>query len=284
MESSTANKKCRPGCIRVLAIVILFLVFGAVAGFIVFGNQDGGSVLTQNLSQPLGDAAAARFDFNVGTGNLTIDSLTGGEPLLAGGTLEYPENKGLPAETLVANGSLVTYALKADGGREGGMLFPWEVCNGAFDWQLHLNPTVPADITAISGGGNLQLDLAGMIVTNLVAETGGGNVDVVLPDGAADLSVKVTTGGGNVTVTVGSNLTGSHSLVAASGAGNVVVRLPEGTAARIHAGSGLGGLNIDPQFIQIDDQIYETPDYLDAADKIEITLESGAGDVEVVIY
>jgi hypothetical protein len=38
---------------------------------------------------------AARFDFNVGTGNLTIDHLAGGEQLLASGTLQYLESQEL---------------------------------------------------------------------------------------------------------------------------------------------------------------------------------------------
>ena len=36
-------------------------------------------VLTHNLSEPLNGAKMAKFDVNTGTGNLTIDSLAGGE-------------------------------------------------------------------------------------------------------------------------------------------------------------------------------------------------------------
>ena len=57
-------------------------------------------------------------------------------------------------------------------------------------------------------------------------------MDVVLPDNAANLSVTAKAGGGNVTVEIGSGITGSNIVNASSGAGNVVVRIPSGVAAR----------------------------------------------------
>ena len=129
---------------------------------------------------------------------------------------------------------------------------------GAIEWQVHLNPTVSYDITAHSGGGNVKLDLAGMAVTRVAADTGGGNVDVVLPDDAANLSVNARTG-----------------------AGNVVVLVPNGVAVRIHATTGLGKAIVGPQFSKIDDNTYQSPDYDGAANKVEITANSGAGNVEV---
>jgi hypothetical protein len=33
-----------------------------------------------------------------------------------------------------------------------------QACNGATEWQIHLNPNVQADITAYSGGGNVNVN------------------------------------------------------------------------------------------------------------------------------
>lgn len=41
-------------------------------------------------------------------------------------------------------------------------------------------------------------------------------------------------------------------------------------------------ITLDPQFVKIDDHTYQSPDYNDAVDKIDITVESGAGDVNVI--
>jgi predicted membrane protein len=104
---------------------------------------------------------------------------------------------------------------------------------------------------------------------------------VVLPDNAANLSVTAKTGAGNVTVEIGSGITGSNTVNANSGAGNVVVRVPSGIAARIHATSGLGKATVDSRFSKIDGNTYQSPDYDGAADKVEITVNSGAGNVNV---
>ena len=216
------------------------------------------SVLTHNLSEPLGNATAAKVDIDNGDGNLAIDGLIGGEPLLASGTLQYLEKQGLPTRTLNTSNGQATLKLKASGGGQPWFHLPWQACNGATEWRIHLNPRVQSDITAHSGGGNVKLDLAGMAVTRVAADTGGGNMDVVLPEDAANLSV-----------------------TAKSGAGNVVVHVPSGIAARIHASTGLGKVIVDPRFSKTDKNTYQSPDFDSAANKVEITVKSGAGNVEV---
>ena len=251
-----SNRKVRAP--RVASLIILVLMLGSVTGCGFMTNP--GNLLTHTLSEPLDGATAAKLDINTGTGNLTIDRLTGGEQLLASGTLEYLEKQGLPIRTLTTSNGQAILNLKANNGpaRQTWLRFPWQACNGATEWQIHLNPKVRADITAHSGGGNVKLDLAGMAVTRVAADTGGGNMDVVLPDVAANLSV-----------------------TARSGAGNVAVRVPSGVATRIHASTGLGKVIVDPRFNKTDKDTYQSPDYDSADKKIEITVHSGAGNVEV---
>ena len=240
------NRKVRAPLVALL--LILALMLGGVTSCGLVNNA--GSVLTHNLSEPLGDATAAKLDINTGTGNLTIDRLTSGEPFLASGTLQYFENLGLPTRTLDSSNGQSTLTLKwNDSGAP---------CTGAIEWLIHLNPAVSSDITARSGGGNVKLDLSGMAVTSVLADTGGGNVDVFLPEDAANLSVNAKTG-----------------------AGNVVVRVPSGVAARIHAATGLGKAIVDPRFSKIDDNTCQSPDFDSATKKVEITANSGAGNVEV---
>ncbi len=230
------------------SLIALFLLLGGLTACGLLGSA--GNVLTQELVEPLNGATSAKFDIYTGTGNLTLDTLTGGEPLLAGGTLKYLESLGEPTRTLVSFNGQSSLTLKWN--ENGG------ACLGAIEWFLHLNPTVQSDIIARSGGGNVKLDLAAMTLTRLETETGGGNVEVILPDNAANLSVS-----------------------AKSGAGNVVVTIPSGTAARITATTGLGTVIMDSRFTKIDDKTYQSADYDTAASKAEITLGSGAGNVEV---
>jgi hypothetical protein len=233
---------------RIVSLIVFVLILGGVSGCSLVNNA--GDVLTENLAEPLNDTTTAKIDIDTGTGNLTIDRLTGGEQLLAGGTLQYFENLGQPTRTLVSFLGQATLTLEwNDNGSP---------CAGAIEWQIHLNPTVSSDITAHSGGGNIKLDLADMAITRVSAETGGGNVDVVLPDNASDLNVQASTG-----------------------AGNVVVLVPSGVAAKIHTTTGLGKAIVDSRFNKIDDNTYQSSDFDSAANKVEITVRSGAGNVEV---
>ena len=216
------------------------------------------NILTDNLSEPLAGATTAKLDIDVADGNLTIDKLTSGEPVLASGTLQYFEKKGAPTRTLVARNGQATFTLRGTGNVGPWFHFPWAGRNGATEWQIHLNPAVPSDITVHSGGGNVKLDLTGMTITRLSADTGGGNMDVVLPDHAAGLSVTAKTG-----------------------AGNVDVCIPRDLAVCIHATTGLGKVIVDPRFSQTDKNTYQSPDYDNATNKVEITLNSGAGNVNV---
>ncbi len=236
---------------------------------------------TYNLSEPLGSASAAKINIDNGDGNMIIDGLTGGEPVLASGTLEYLEKQGLPTRTLDGRNGQATLTLTAGKGQQTWLRLPWQSCNGATTWNVHLNPGVQADISAHSGGGNVKIDLAGMNVARLAADTGGGNMNVVLPENAADLNVSVKSGGGNVAVEIGGGITGSNSILAASGMGNVTMSIPGGIAARIQATTGMGKVIVDGRFNKVDNKTYQSPDYATAPCKAEITLSSGAGNVIV---
>lgn len=284
MSSSIKAKSLRTpvtGSNRMARVIILVLLLGAVVGFAYWGSTAGGNVLTHNVLEPLNGATTAKIDINSDTGHLTIDRLTGGEQVLASGTLQYFEKQGPPTRTLNSSNGQVNLTLSGGGTGQSWFRFPWAACGGAYEWQIHLNPAVSSDITAHSGGGNVKLDLAGMTITHLSAETGGGNMDVVLPDNAANLGATAKTGGGNVTVEIGSGTTGSNTVNANSGAGNVVVHVPSGIAARIHATSGLGKVIVDPVFSQTDKNTYQSPDYDSATNRVEITLNSGAGNVRI---
>jgi hypothetical protein len=239
------------------------------------------NVLIDSLLEPLDGTKTAKVDINSGTGNLTIDPLTGDAQVLASGTLQYFEDQGLPTRTLDSSNGQTTLTLRRRETRRTWFHLPWEACIGELEWQIHLNPIVSSDIIAHSDGGNVKLDLAGIAATHVAADTGGGNVEVVLPDNVANLSATARTGGGNVTVEIGSGTTGNNTVDANSGAGNVVVHVPRGIAARVHARSGLGMATVDPRFIKIDSNTYQSPDYDGAASKVEITAHSGAGNVSI---
>ena len=278
--------------------IVLVLLIGLVTGCPTSRNVPGRNVLTDHVSEPLNGVTSAEFDINAGDGNLTIDGLTGGEELLIGGALEYLEKQGQPARTLTSFRPVtITCPPPARScswiarpipcvpptitARQRWVRLPWAACNGATEWQIHLNPDVSSDITAHTNGGNVELNLAGLAVTHVAADTGGGNVHVVLPDAVADLTVTAKTGAGNVSVEIGSELVGSATVKADTGAGSVVVYVPSGLAARIDATASLGKVIVDPQFSKIAGDTYQSSGFDSAVNRAEITLSSGAGNVTV---
>lgn len=282
-------------CGTLLLATIIFLFLGAVGGCAYISTNSGSDLsgilggatmanktLVDNISEPLNGASNAKFEITTASGNLTIDRHSGGEAVLATGALEYLDGLEPPRRSLTVDNSEATLALTGSGARKSWFSLPWSVCNGAFEWQIHVNPTVPADITAHTGGGNVRLNLVGMILTRLSADAGGGNMDVILPDNSTNLNVVADTGGGNVSVEIGSGMSGSNIVNAHSGAGNVIVRLPRGIAARLEATSGMGKVIVDPRFQKLDRNIYQSPEYDSSTDRVEIKVHSGAGNVSIL--
>lgn len=237
------------------------------------------NTLSENFTEPLNDATTAKIDIHAGDGNLTIDRSHGSE--LASGTLQYLEDQDPPTRTSSTTNGEAALNLRGSRAKQPWLHLPWAACNGATEWQVHLNPTISTVLTAHSDGGNVRLNLEEMSIKFVSAETGGGNVEVVLPDNAAYINVNAKTGAGNAVVDIGDHIKGFNEVNASSGAGNVTVLIPRGIAAHIHATSGMGKALIDPVFRKIDNFTYQSTDFESAADKVEIMIRSGAGNLIV---
>lgn len=277
-NKNVSSKKKGPRILIILLIAIIMLI-GAIAGLTYLGKKAAGDLVSWTFSEPLDGATSAKVTINPDDGNLTVEKNTSSEQMLARGTLEYFEHNGAPLSSVTASNGITEFTVNASGGQPW-LKLPWAACNGGTDWLIQLNPSVSYDITALTGGGNVKIDLTGLTVTRLAAETGGGNMEVTLPDKAENLDVFAKTGAGKVTLNVG-NLTGNNTINASSGAGEVTVVLPKGAAARIKVSQG--NVIVDPGFTKINDTTYETPGYQNAVDKVDITVGSGAGKVNINI-
>lgn len=280
MESAKVITNTKSFMNLLARIIILVMLLTATAGC----ASSKENLLTHTLNEPLSNVTKAKFEIKQDAGSLKIDSLTGGEDLLAGGSLQYTESQGLPSRSLTTLGEKATLVWTGNKAKVSGFRFPWDACTTNAEWLVHLNPNVAYDMNIRSAGGNINLNFDGLSVTSLMAETGGGNMDVVLPGDAANLSATAKTGGGDVTLKIGSGAIGNNTVVAGTGAGKVIVRLPEKLAARITATTGAGKATVAAQFNQLDKTTYQSPGYETAVDKIQITVTSGAGDVTIETY
>jgi hypothetical protein len=238
--------------------ILLILLLGSLTG--CAGNQANKNILTQAFSEPLGGASASKVDIHTRSGDLIIGSLDGHEDALASGSVQYLKNQAQPARSVSMSDGLTAFTLRSDTIGKLRMPLPWRKPKGALEWKINFNPGVALDLKLYSGEGAIKADLTGMVITDISAESGGGAVDITLPDNSANLSVLAKTGGGKV-----------------------VVHLPSGMAARITATTGWGKVLVDPTFVKLDAKTYQSADYESAANKVEITLDSGSGDVTVDI-
>ena len=263
-----------------VALIVLFLI-GAAVGVVFLLAPSESALAVQEIAEPLNEAHTSSLDLDLAQGNLAIDSLTGGEPLLLGGTLEYYENGGMPARSLSSMGGQTSFALSVGTDSRAHWRLPWEACNADNDWTLHLNPMVVYQISARTGGGNLNLDLSGLLVSRITAETGGGNAEIRLPANAANLSAAVKTGAGKIVVEIGAGTKGQNSLAVENGAGSVEILVPDGLAVKLVGTSGMGSILVDPALVQTGEGTYQSTDYATNENRTAIDVSNGAGSVSV---
>lgn len=221
-------------------------------------TANSNELLTYMLSEPPHEVGKANVQIIADDGNLTIDPLTNGEPVLLSGQLQYFEKQCPPARTLEVTDGQMNLTIRGSRSQRPWIHFPWSTCNAAHEWRIHLNPVISMELLASSGGGNVRLDLAGTTITSISAATGGGNIDVILPDILTELNADINTGVGNVTI-----------------------HLPGGVEARIHAESGLGKVIVDSGFKMIAEKTYQSAGYDIADKKITIKATSGVGNVTI---
>lgn len=158
----------------------------------------------------------------------------------------------------------------------------WDLGDESSRWQLGINPDVETELRLKSGAGSVNYDLAGLTVNYLNIDGGAGSATVTLPKGTYD--VDYDQGAGSLKMTLPEN--GRQTIKLDSGAGSITLYLPKEMAAQVEIDSGAGSFNPDSRFTQIsgddnDDGIWETEDYENADNRVELIIDQGAGSVTI---
>ncbi|MBI4770579.1 MAG: hypothetical protein HY784_09285 [Chloroflexi bacterium] len=139
----------------------------------------------------------------------------------------------------------------------GAWPWNWGLRSG-FAWDVALNPAIPLAVTLETGASENELDLSGLRLTEITLKTGASATRLTLPASAGHTHARIE-----------------------SGAASVDVRVPEGVAARIHGVMGLGVLAVDQARFPKRDGGYESPDFIGAANRVELEVQGGVGSVSV---
>ena len=201
----------------------------------------------KSLSIPLENARSARIKLDHGAGRLNVQGGAASGELLNG-----------------VFGMDVDYKSHMDGDQLQAKLrvshHAWAWYPGEnMDWEVHLNGDIPLNLKIDSGASATTLDLTNLKVVDLDIDTGASSTEISLPANAGQTRVDID-----------------------SGASSVNIHVPAGVAASIRVKSGIASVNIDPaRFPRMEGGLYRSADYASAANRAEITIDTGVGSVDI---
>ena len=228
-----------------------------VVGALLYAYDGGGSrfVLSgapgesHTVSQPLAGARSADVTLTTSVGELRLAGGAGAGELVSG-TIRTGRGETLLNE-LSHRGDTAVLRLVSQQ-RPGINL-------GANDrrrWDLQLSRQVPIALSIKTGVGQANLDLQGLDLTSLTMEEGVGEVTATLPgSGVYQASFKAGVGATHITI-------------------------PRSIAARVTVKAGLGSVQVNGTFARSGD-VYETPGYPNAGDRVELSVEGGLGRITI---
>lgn len=205
----------------------------------------GGS--TEEFSINLQGASKVALDFDHGAGSVQFN---GEAP--AGIALSGLKAAGMDIHSAV-NGDTLGVNIDA-----GPTFVPFIGPSGG-TWQFRLTREVPVSIKVDAGMTSLDFDMTNVKLTFLGVDIGASSLKVKLPANAGSTLIDVE-----------------------SGAASLEFVVPQGVAARVRLEQGASSSNIDQaRFPLLGGNVYQSPDFDSAANKVEINLEGGANSVSV---
>lgn len=203
----------------------------------------------KEISYSLNGVEQAEMDFSIPVGSTTFEAIAGSDALLKG---RVPEGNGIKIQDqFVVQGGTATLKLSAEGAFVAvpGVTSPYR-------WDFLLASDVPLTLKVSQGAGAVNLDLTDLSLNDLNASIGAGQITLSLPQGQS----------------FSANLSG--------GVGQLVVIVPEGVGVRIRSGTALAAFNA-PDSYEHSGNLYTSPGYASADEKIDLELSLAIGNVVV---
>ncbi len=245
-----------------LGVVIVALVVAGLAALTAFGwatVAPGAAFETRNVTQSLQGASQAAVTVRFGAGDLTIGPLADrGNDQLAGVAYQGPPEL-RPQSRYTVSGGVGRLDVDVTGrdGRFGP--FAWLSRSSVPNMNVTLSPDVPLTLNVQTGAANGRLDLSRLRVSDLELSTGATTTWVRLPESA-----------------------GTTTVHASSGAATLTIEIPAGVAAQIRHQGGLSTLDVDQsRFPSAGPQLFRSPNYDTAANRVNLSLDSGVSTITV---
>jgi hypothetical protein len=221
------------------------ILFG---GWLLWGQLFRRGNDLEHARVPLEGASRARVKLSHGAGRLLVSAGAGPDDLLEGDF-----GGGLDLRTRRQDNVLEAELRSAAGGWA-----PWEWGPRGREWELRFNPQVPLSLKVETGAIESRFDLSELLVFELDLSSGASSTEIDLPAHAGYTRVKI-----------------------AGGAASFQIRVPPQVAASIRYAGGLTSLNVDTQRFPRSADLYQSPDFAIAENKVELYFEVGAASIEV---
>lgn len=233
-------------------LILIGAGFWLISGFSWGGARHGAP---EQASVPLDGAREASVTVRHGAGRLLIGGgLAAANNLLLAGTF----GGGLEASRR-RDGDRLSVDMRVKDRDVSHYIFPWtRGWAGLLDWDFTLATGVPLSLRLETGASESRLSLTDLQVRELGIKTGASSTTVDLPASAGFTRVLVE-----------------------SGAAAVRLRVPPGVSASIQVRSALAGIHVDRSRFPQAGGGYRSADYDQAANKVEILVETGVGSVDI---
>jgi Domain of unknown function (DUF5668) len=251
-----------------VGLVVAIFALGLVAGMVdvpgLSGPRPAASTASSSRAQTqtLRGATQAAVTLRFGAGQLDVGPLlNAGSDDLASITYDGPPGAAPEAQYSVANGvGRLNYQLS---GRTANGFPPFFGNRGgggsASRLDVNLRPDLPLSLTVQTGATQARLDLSQLRVSSLDVSLGAADTWVRLPENA-----------------------GSTTAHFSGGATSLTLEVPNGVAAQIRTRGGLNTVSVDQsRFPSAGTDVYRSPDYATAANKVDITVETGVSTIRV---
>jgi hypothetical protein len=250
-QQAQQNNPFRNSLIGFFAVLVIVTIFVVIVGLIGYLRMPvGSSIIRENINQPLGTATQARVELQLGATRMELDGAAKRGKLidawvetLAG--IERLEQRAQP------QGSVLTYQLTAH--RPAAVREPaqWPV------WSLHLNPTVPLELSVSGGMPASELNLRNLKISELKLSSEFARYTVTLP------------AYGRVHVRL------------IGGMGRMEVRLPNSMASRVQVtDQAAGDVRFNGQVLR-DGRVQTSPDFETATDRTDLEVTTGLGHIVI---
>lgn len=283
-----------PGALGTLLSAIVGLLAVAVVAYVLFFSETSvlldrlnvsttAELQTETVELSAAGVDSAGVDIDFGAPGASIGALDDSSNLIEG-TISYAGE--LVFDTDVSDGRAEVRLVTRSNGNDGwSFLNPnnWFLFDDEHSWQISLNPGIPTDLTLDVGSGEVVLDLTGLDVSELRMDGGSGRLEVSLPGGNYDVTYDAGSGSTRMVLPDGGRLTVDIE----AGSGGMTLLIPRGIEARVEIDGGSGGFDIDRnRFTQVSgsdakEGIWETSDYDDAPDRVNLIIDGGSGGIRI---